>query len=146
MSDFFTPWRRKMGVVTLIVALPLMGMWVRSYVVEDKLAITIGDVRYAIGSVQGCVVRDRWLDKTHSGGIGYSSEWRDLNRPARLPPPYYRAPPGSPLGQVEFESKAVPYWPFVVPLSLLSACLLLSQPRTRSNPQNVVKPAATEGT
>jgi len=37
MKEFFQGWRRKIGVVTLVMALVFMAGWVRSLVVEDEL-------------------------------------------------------------------------------------------------------------
>ena len=132
MGEFFKGWRRKAGVVTLAMALlPAIG-WMRSYIVEDRLAFTSGDFRHAISSFQGNVGWDRWLNIPPAGGFGWSSEWRNSNQPISPRPTYFRAAPGSLLGQLQFESRAVPYWPFVVPLTLLSAWLILWKPRKAS--------------
>ena len=129
VGEFFKGWRRKAGLVTLAMACLLAVGWMRSYVVEDRLAFTNGDFRHAISSFQGNVGWDHWLNSPPVDGFGWSSGWRNLNAPISPRPTYYRAPPGSPLGQLQFESRAVPYWPFVVPLTPLSAWLILGKPR-----------------
>ncbi len=131
MREFFHGWRRKAGCVTLVLALVFMGAWLRSYIVEDRLAFTTGDFRHAISSFQGRVGWDRWLDSPPSVGVAWSSEWRNLNMPIRARPTHFKARPGSILGKLQFESRAVPYWPFAIPLTLLSAYLILWKPRKR---------------
>ena len=39
MGEFFKPWRRKLGIVTLVLACVFMGGWVRSYSAHDALNI-----------------------------------------------------------------------------------------------------------
>ncbi|MDB5343116.1 MAG: hypothetical protein JWP89_1493 [Schlesneria sp.] len=38
MREFFHGWRRRVGCVTLVMALALMGFWMRSRIVFDRLA------------------------------------------------------------------------------------------------------------
>jgi hypothetical protein len=38
MGDFFKPWRRRIGVVTLVMACAFMGWWVRSQFYYDAVA------------------------------------------------------------------------------------------------------------
>ena len=35
MSEFFKPWRRRFGVLTLAISLLLMGGWIRSRQIDD---------------------------------------------------------------------------------------------------------------
>ena len=42
MHEFFQPWRRKIGLLTLMMALALAGGWVRSPFVEDSIEIPTG--------------------------------------------------------------------------------------------------------
>ncbi|HEY4263043.1 MAG TPA: hypothetical protein VGM98_22975 [Schlesneria sp.] len=39
MRTFFYGWRRKAGVVTLVMALAFMGLWMRSRASDDELAV-----------------------------------------------------------------------------------------------------------
>ena len=39
MREFFHGWRRKAGIVTLVMASALMGIWIRTRVIQDDLAI-----------------------------------------------------------------------------------------------------------
>ena len=51
MGDFFKPWRRKMGVVTLLMALALMGAWINCLRSENVISGYTQD-RYS----------ERWID------------------------------------------------------------------------------------
>ena len=43
MGDFFKPWRRKIGVVTLVFACLVAGGWVRSLTVREVISIPLQD-------------------------------------------------------------------------------------------------------
>ena len=129
MGEFFKGWRRKAALVTLALTCLLAVAWMRSYIVEDRLAFTTGDFRHAIGSSQGRVEWAYWLNFPPLDGVGWSSEWHNPNQPISPRPTYFRAAPGTALAKLQFESRTVPYWPFVVPLTLLSAWLILGKSR-----------------
>lgn len=131
MREFFHGWRRKVGCVTLVMACVLAIVWGRSYFVEDRIAFTRGDYRYAVGTGPGSVTWDNWLNNPPMSGIGWSSDWRNLQGPVQPRPAYYRAPPGSALGTVQYESRSLPLWPFAVPLTVLSVYFVLWRPKPR---------------
>lgn len=39
MREFFHGWRRKAGVITLGLALAVMGLWIRSRIVDDQFTV-----------------------------------------------------------------------------------------------------------
>ena len=41
MGDYFKPWRRKIGVLTLVMACVFMGAWVRSNSILDELLLHV---------------------------------------------------------------------------------------------------------
>jgi len=100
MRGFFKGWRRKMGCVTLCLALSIVGIWMRSYDQWDSF--DYGNT--FVDSREG-VIQRVWdaRNMIFSGGIGSEPEtivyWR------------------------------VPYWSIVLLLTLLSAYLLLVKPR-----------------
>ena len=57
MGDFFRGWRRRIGVVTLAVALVFMGGWVRSSVFHDSAGFEEAGRLNAFGSYQGRIYR-----------------------------------------------------------------------------------------
>ena len=42
MGEFFTPWRRRIGVATLLTACVSMIAWIRSYVIGEILSVPCG--------------------------------------------------------------------------------------------------------
>ena len=100
MSDYFKPLRRKVGLVTLAMACLLTAGWVRSYCGGDRII---------------AIVMEGFESKN-----GYIQHIRiDLEGRGWKKPLVYR-PDGT---------FCVPYWSICVPLTLLSAFLLLSKPR-----------------
>lgn len=147
MREFFRGWQRKWGCITLVMACLLMGMWIRSRIVNDFLATDGRDATYRIGSYGGelSFIRETpaaqfgrflHLDSFHEGNEdkyelwrswdswdGYEMEWRwDLTQ--------FHFGAGTIFG-IRTESYTFPYWFFVLPLTLLSAYLILGKARTR---------------
>ena len=52
MPTYFKPLRRKIGVLTLVIACVFMSLWLRSFVVADVFRKTIG-TRFAVGEAAG---------------------------------------------------------------------------------------------
>ena len=48
MGDFFRSWKRKLGVLTLLVACAGVAIWVRASVVQADHSIPIGQGRYLL--------------------------------------------------------------------------------------------------
>ena len=150
MSEFFRGWRRKFGLLTLVMACVAMAGWARSIVVLDIFAISTGQFRLDwIASSQqqlswGTTHDDRapmspWftgepvsIDRTF-GPI--KNEWHccgfgefHLDETGRNPAAF----------------SVIPYWAIVLPQTLLSAYLLLSKPR-KSNQLKIIETIASEG-
>ncbi|HEY4261031.1 MAG TPA: hypothetical protein VGM98_12755 [Schlesneria sp.] len=125
MHTFFHGWRRKTGCITLVLSCVLMGLWMRSQLVTDTWCWSIGHETEVVISSDGML-----------------SWWRlATQRPvARFWNPGF-------VGQTEgtryavigdwgvelglSDSCTVPYWPFVVPLTLFSGYLMLWKPGKR---------------
>ncbi len=166
MGNDFRSWRRKFGVVTLVMACAFMGGWVRSGLFKEELWFSkdpspnqifvqscTGCVRCFYGRANGEITRGgywwisrrcRSADRDFAGfGVPFVFDWRwhywgfDFGKGHEVQqrPNEYR-----------LRFMFIPYWSIVIPLPLLSAWLLLRKLPTRSNPQNVVEPFATEGT
>lgn len=103
MSSFFHGWRRKAGCVTLVMALIVMTAWIRSLVVTDSVLIwTDTDTAYAVSTTPHQLHLTRmFMVGTKLGIIDDDIEW------------------------------TVSCWWFAIPLTLLSACLLLWKPGRR---------------
>jgi len=99
---YFKPWRRKIGMITLVLACLSAAGWARSISVEDVFSFGGRQLRSHSGLIEEFV--DTSIDLTDFFG---------QIRTTRVRVTYWR----------------VPYWSIVVPLTLLSAYLLLSKPR-----------------
>ena len=116
MLTFFYGWRRKVGCVTLVLATMSIGGWIRSLLVSDVAGIG----NNTFGSVRGGI----WWYKTDDLDLWeWGSETIDPNR-------WIDA--GN-YWDLTSDHCAIPYWSIVIPLTLLSAYLLLSKPRRKPN-------------
>ena len=110
MGEYFKPWRRKIGVVTLVMACVFAGAWVRSILVHDVIRIGPGNVECIIVSHAG--IFSIWVGPDSPKP---TSSWKIFGPIVTAPATH----PGIPL----------PYSIIVIPLTLLSAYLLFSKQR-----------------
>ena len=101
--------------MTLVVALAFAGLWMRSFDVTEYFAFRISSALQVIRSRGGELGWQDLSQFSHRFPVGWSSD------PRRF---VYRGPLSDPIHFVE-----VPYWSIVIPLTLLSAYLLLIKPR-----------------
>ena len=149
MGEFFKGWRRKAGLVTLAMACALMVGWVRSSVVCDQLFIPLRASGLWTASVKGqlgCVRHTDWhepiewysadtsvfpditiFDEIHHLDSA-TSQWSHFGfrfGAGRIP-----TPTGGAIQQWDsFQFCYIPYWSLVLPLTLLSAWLILGKRR-----------------
>jgi hypothetical protein len=143
MKEFFRGWKRKVGVVTLLMACVFAGGWVRGYSMYDSLAL--GQTRWST-SRYGIMVIKRF--ETSGAPIRERTEWGssslvdfgDMNpidanfshasfnwRWTRLGFDFLEVNQTSPASVMTIW--AIPYWSIIAPLALLSVHLLLSKPQ-----------------
>jgi len=156
MGDYFKPLRRKIGVVTLVMACGFAAGWVRSRTLVDnpycptKTFQTVG--LRSQDSLLGIV----WVKNNALGAIpvmyaGWDKQqfksihdWASLMGGWRC----YFLGFGSVSRHVPDETSLrawfIPYWSIVIPLTLLSAYLLLTKLR-KSKQKEITEPIATEG-
>ena len=108
MGDFFKPWRRKIGVLTLVMACFVAAGWVRSFVVEDNF----GDIISQNGVIKKVEYRST------AGLIVLDNNGNVLSQTIDTSPTSWEEPVWR-----------IPYWWIVIPLTLLSAWLLLGKRR-----------------
>ncbi len=126
MGDYFKPWQRKIGVVTLVTACVFMAGWARSGLIHDVLRGGPGDIECFIISHAGLF--SIWIGPDSSTPkFSWITFGPNVTNPATHP--------GTPI----------PYSTIAIPLTLLSVYLLLSQPKSR-HPQNVVESVTAAGT
>lgn len=142
MREFCKPWRRKLGSLGLLMACLFMAGWVRSFNRGDCVSFYFGSTttKYLISGSQSLSwesgedrVAHRLISFPKLSGyaivpLGDAPDeytkwlWRGL---------------GFGIGKIAFASGdnfsfwRVPYWSTVAPLTLLSACLLLSKPKQK---------------
>lgn len=58
MQTIFHGWRRKAGIVTLLMALTVMGVWVRASILSDQIDIQMENRRHLIASMRDGIA---WL-------------------------------------------------------------------------------------
>jgi hypothetical protein len=133
MHDFFKPWRRKFGVVVLVMACVFAAGWIRSRRTVDCLEIESpfsdcvvisGDERLQIveGRINDWVSNPIWVKLAMTSKRSSDHEGIRMNRKSFDASFVY----------LNRDPRAIaPYWSLVVPLTLLSACLLLSKPRQK---------------
>lgn len=154
MGDYFKPWRRKIGVVMLFVTCMFASAWIRSYSVQDGLNIRVSDTtRYFFySSIHGLVWENAsGIDpKMNAAFPAILVSSQDANKNAvtlrNASMQMCR------FGDFQFSGDdsvlifvLIRYWTVVIPLTLLSAYLLLSKPR-KSTPKKITEPIPSEGT
>ena len=141
MREFFQGWRRKTIVVTLVLACLLMAGWMRSFITFDALYAPIGQLISANGGIYGELSVETPLDFSF---FSYGSQGPNVKGRAD----YYNDPNmvrkfwhwrffGFAYGFQHADREQailciIPYWSIVIPLTLVSAYLLLSKPRTQA--------------
>lgn len=132
MREFFRPFRRKLGIVALVVACALMVAWIRSVRIFDEFSIKVAGKRLTIDSFHHKVY-------VQEGSFGHSlwSSWtceddeiaqafeNQLEAMATVPPKthVWRGGPRYKKGW------SMNYWSIILPVAVLSAFLLLGKPR-----------------
>ena len=137
MPTFFHGWRRKAGIVTLLMALALMGMCARSFCLDDDIEVP----QHLIFSNRGRVLWARsqyWSRATQfkwrAAPVSKRFDWLfDCDQPEVEKEWNFNAA-GLAVGNMKQGAIAVsiwtiPYWSLVTPLTLLSAYLIHWKPR-----------------
>ena len=148
MREFFRGWRRKLGCVALVMALAVMGIWMRSRQINDRLFLNQASsrIQYSIDTVregycfERCnlsegttFIRDRrwissvWDDNTASGR--YSEVHWNWNAFGFATGDFVLL--GNSAAVFESNYLIIPHWICTSPLTLLSAYLLLWKPRPK---------------
>jgi len=157
MGEFFIPMRRKIGVLTLVMACVFAAGWVRSQTLADCFVFPPkGRTTEAFQSRSGYLI---WTTATifyfDTASMMHSFEYRilplspsvaadpwiqEFNRLRSIGCLFYH---DEIERQTEFEKRCrvIPYRSIVIPLTLLSAYLLLSKPR-KSNQTTITEPVA----
>lgn len=166
MGDYFKPLRRKLGVVTLVMACVLTGAWMRSTVAIDGFAITLPKNRYSVRSYNHQILWDhQHVDQGKLYHPFFDSLSMKIDKDFKFSDPrdrrkegdkmvafgdfyilrgkrfagfksHFVPTPGPAVPFLEVRAQT-PYWSIVAPLTLLSAWLLFSKPRSKSTSPEV---------
>ena len=167
MGEFFKGWRRKAGLVTLAMALVLMVAWMRSAIICDELMIPYRGSLHFIDSRNGRLEWTRLIPSPVRWGeydpYKYPIAWISFPVPGELDIEDLWAGCDVEwkweLGGFEFvleaigesgdrnkrESWAIPYWSLVLPLTLLSAWLILVKARNEKRTRAPIDSRSHEG-
>ena len=139
MHEFVHGWRRKVGVVTLAMACLVTGMWCRSFSVQDVFGWgdSTPDLPIWFASNEGVLVAVAeipigWSHLRPSISIWETDETKPWEKlfPSNITWSFQFCRFG--YGHAEFQFLTLPYWSITVPLTLLSASLILWKPRKRT--------------
>jgi hypothetical protein len=152
MGEFFKGRRRKLGAVTLLMALVFMGGWVRSLYIMDTFAFSRMPKELLLVSVDG-VVGWQTFSKTDIGSLFDEFRWH-AQKPKSIDDIFNHAKSlnkwrWNGFGVMQLDNSTtlgcIPYWSIVIPLTLLSSFLLLIKPH-KSIQEKTSEPISTEGT
>ncbi len=154
MREVFHGWRRKLGCVTLVMALVVYGAWMRSRVRHDLVILPWGSDIYCIESMWGQIDLGRVTVQNNRMRASWKSDeitqanWRWVDEQGNPRAVDYLTE----VDEVEWrwdwvgfhfgaghtsqhrtEDYLFPYWSVAIPLTLLSAYLILWKPRKQVN-------------
>ena len=157
MGDFFNGWRRKIGVVALLMACVFLGGWFRNMTTYDAVSVPLGKQTKAVFlSVDHALV---WVKIQSPDSAPAFPEWE--SRPAITaqfkPLTDYRdycsqwcglaigdVPPTM-AGGDHISFWVAPYWVVILSLTVFSVDLLLIKPK-KSMPKSISDPTPAVGT
>ena len=147
MDEFFTPWRRRIGVVALQTAFLFVYGWIRSSKITDQLEIAAGDYIRYFTSTRGYLQwtrhaeRQVWTPSLNWHSMANGSPGQPLDRNAGLDwqwrSDWYVFDFGR--GQLRGSSLAVLTFSYLIgiPLPGVAAALLILAPRLSTQKKTV---------
>lgn len=155
MREFFNPWRRKLGCMTLGLACVLAAGWVRSFRFGDQIDFKSFHVTHVVESESGRLKWSRWPTSIRLSPAFRWQTWRiPEDSSARILHHYHDAidqlshmPNGESATSLPSRIFLLmaPYWSIVVPLTALSAHLLLSKSKSRATAPKATEPVPLAG-
>jgi len=134
MPTYFKPWRRKIGVMTQVIACVFAAAWVRSFVANDSIGFPVQKhTTVGLMSARGALI---WCIQYHEsiGSTWKLTKWTTRTDPVDVDGISWigivgRVHPCQRTSGVESVILVTPYWSFIVSLFLLSCYLLESNPK-----------------
>lgn len=141
MREFFRGWKRKLGVLTLVLACMFAAGWIRSRSFSEGVLHFDGGRRSIAMFSHRSAIHIQQVNYQQPAARPVTTVWlresliTEKSLSLDMPELKWRWHWGG-FGVREFSSQqanleicVIPYWSFVIPLTLLSAWLLLSKPR-----------------
>lgn len=149
-QGYFKPLRRKIGVAVLAMSCVFAAGWVRSLTIEDGLYLSLPDVLHTFASKSGKFSWEKkspWLNdkisismKSYPAYDSDSDEYWSICDDVEWRFGFWGFDFGAGsvpvIAKYRIEQWAFPCWSFVIPLTLLSAWLLLSKPKPPTTPDS----------
>ena len=152
MRDIFRDWKRKLGVLTLLMDCFLVVAWGRSLSMLDIMTLATADMLWRLTIEDGIVEFSLYSGVSGDAELSKNTGWKSDNnvkadgtktRSGYITANLAIADTKSELCWFTFATKkwitpqfsfdafyfVFPYWAIIVPLTALSAWLLLSKPR-----------------
>ena len=159
MGEFFIGWRRKVGIVTLLLASVFAGSWVRNRYEYDEFLIPRGRSAYGVASMGDGLNFYRFVSRPgESAWNFYMFDSIDAWKSNREEIPWSGKDElfwrwdwaGFHFGESRVGSRRdlncmIPYWFLVVPSTMLSAYLLVAKPRTFAKEKTAGRMSSTTG-
>ena len=158
MREFFKPWRRQFGVMTLIMSCVVTNIWFITNHRCFEFVSAIGEPIHILTARTGYFRWSSYMDINTTAAPFLWQEWpASENNIEPMDAPLMRIEWQWHLSWVGFEFGkgrchgsspiavwAVPYWSIAIPMTLASAYLLLSKPR-KSIQKKLPEPTSNEG-
>lgn len=129
MRVFFEGWRRRSGCATLVMACIFMAGWFRSFVILDSLAYSGSGRQYQIGSWDGYIL---WMSGVPVSDVELLNfKWDRMTFGPLIPESEISDVFMNSENWKPFVKWTIPYWSVALPLTLVSAWLLLTKPRKK---------------
>jgi hypothetical protein len=149
--EFFRPWKRKIGVLTLVMACVFVALWLRSKVLEERVILNLNKTTHheIISSAEGLIlvfdlytVPEKNISRTDRM-IALVSRRDQVtiakNHGLTLQNGFGWKLHSYPMQSLEMVMVVIPHWLIAIPLTMLSAWLVLSKPRPAKS-QTPVEP------
>ena len=157
MGEYFKPWRRKLGLATLVLACVFAAGWIRCQAYNDyvDLSFDVADrnLGYEFTSQRlengYCAVGYYFNRFSPASGNQWTCEYSALPQSEDSPMQFanmdwqmnslgfcigraadQQPRPNQALTIIAFSARLVPYYSIVIPLTALSAFLLIANPKT----------------
>jgi hypothetical protein len=136
MHPFFLGWRRKAGVVTLVMALASMAAWIKSGTAGDVVHISTRRHYHMFFSAAG---RLYWWSMTNESGV-CRVLWHDENTADELVGVLDKdRPKFQSQVSLDFHERSFAYLNLTIPLTMISAYLIL-RPGHKQKTQTATQP------